>query len=138
MNGLAAQVVLGDPAFIRRLNALDQRPEAIAPDDEHEFAIADRRGDGCVRRRALQTDEQPLKVTVVIATAHHRDRRRCEEAAAPGHEAEGCDRQHQAGHQGQVAGFADPFVTFDEIVLHQAPPSPIRWKTLLFCVEPRL
>jgi hypothetical protein len=41
----------------------------------------------------------------------------------------GCDRGEPGRPHGQVAGLAAPLVTFAEMVLHQAPPSPIRWKT---------
>src|SRR3981189_3412006 len=99
-----------------------------------EAAVGHRTGDREVGRRALKRDRRLLEKAVVVAAAHKDDRLGSSgPGAAPGREAEGrteheCEERASHGH---VVGFAAPFVTFAEIVLHQAPPLPTRWKTLL-------
>ena len=38
----------------------------------------------------------------------------------------------------ELVGLAVPLVTFAEMVVHQVPPSPLRWKTLSLWVLPRV
>lgn len=40
------------------------------------------------------------------------------------------ERWHGRRRYGQVVAFGVPFVTFEDSVPHQAPPSPVRWNTL--------
>lgn len=137
---LAAEVVIIYPARFTGPDEQQLRPWALPRLDERELAVERRRGDRRVARGDLQPEGAPLDVAVVIAPAHHDHDGRREEAAGPAREGEARghqDRDEDARH-GQVVGLAVPFVTLLEMVLHQAPPSPMRWKTLLYWVEPRL
>jgi hypothetical protein len=113
-------------------------PLASRFDNAHQRSVAN-----SVPRRSLglgaQCDRRLSEQAVLVAPADEQNRplrlgwrRRIVVAPAAGKEDDGRD------DYGQVAGFAVPFVTFVEIVLHQAPPSPVRWNTLSYCVLPRL